>query len=190
MSYNPKSAIQNLKLFHCLDDLLRRLSHSFRGNNRQAGIGENFSADLDISPLHPDNQRHANLQFPRRLDNALRKYVTAHDTAEDVNEHAAHARVSQEDAERLSDLFLVGASANVEEIRRFAAAEFDNIHGRHCQSRAVDHTGDIAVQRDIGKIVLARLDFTRIFFVEITQGKNLFLPKESVAVEIHFGVER
>ena len=88
---------------------------------------------------------------PRRA--AMRSH--ADDAAEDVDQHGLHLRVGEQDAERVRDLLLRGAAADVEEVRRLAAVELDDVHGRHRQAGAVDHAADVAVELDVVEAELA-----------------------------------
>src|SRR5882724_767680 len=89
---------------HCLYDLLRRFGHRLCGNNRQAGFGEDLSALLHVGSLHAHDQRNTDVQLARGIHNALSQYVATHDAAENINQHAAHPRVGQENFESLGDL--------------------------------------------------------------------------------------
>ena len=53
--------------------------------------------------------------------------------------------IAEEDAQGLGDLFLVGAAADVEEVRRLAAVILDDVHRAHRQAGAVDQAADVAV---------------------------------------------
>ena len=66
--------------------------------------------------------------------------------------------------ERVLDLLGVGAAADVEEVRRLAARQLDDVHRRHRQAGAVDHAADRAVELDVVQAELRRLDLERIFF--------------------------
>jgi hypothetical protein len=63
----------------------------------------------------------------------LRQHVAAQDAAEDVDEHRLHVLVGHQDPERVLDLLGVGAAAHVEEVRRLAARQLDDVHGGHRQ---------------------------------------------------------
>ena len=53
-----------------------------------------------------------------RGDHALGDDVALHDAAEDVDQDALHVGIGGDDLERRRDLLLVGAAADVEEVRR------------------------------------------------------------------------
>ena len=68
---------------------------------------------------------------------------------ESAHQHRANVLVGREDLERVADLFLICAAVDVEEIRRLAPRELDDVHGGHCQAGAVHHATDGAVQTDV-----------------------------------------
>ena len=116
--------------------------------------------------------------------------VAAQDAAEDVDEHRLHVLVGHQDPERVLDLLGVGAAADVEEVRRLAARQLDDVHRRHRQAGAVDHAADRAVELDVVERELRRLDLERIFLVEIAQLLEVGMAVERVVVEVHLRVER
>src|ERR1700739_1349308 len=44
------------------------------------------------------------------------------------------------------------ATSDVKEIRRLAAMELDEVHGRHGEARAVHHAGDVTIERYIVQV--------------------------------------
>lgn len=50
-----------------------------------------------------------------------------------------------EDLERFSDLLLIGAATNVEEVRRRAAVELDDVHRCHREASAIYYNADIMI---------------------------------------------
>ena len=54
--------------------------------------------------------------------------------------------IGEDDAERFGDLLVVGAAADVEEVRRLAAVELDDVHRAHGEAGAVDEAADVAVE--------------------------------------------
>ena len=45
--------------------------------------------------------------------------------------------------------FRAGTATDIQEVGRLRAGEFDDIHGGHGQTGAVDHVTDIAIQVDV-----------------------------------------
>ena len=160
-----------------------------RGGDREARLAEDLLAEVDVGALEAHHQRHPDVDLARRGDDALGDHVAAHDAAEDVDQHALHLGIGQQQLERRGDPLLGGAAADVQEIGRRAAVQLDDVHGRHRQAGAVDHAADVAIQLDIVQLVAARLDLVRILLVEIAQLDHLGLAIERIAVEVHLGVE-
>ena len=151
---------------------------------------EDLLAELDVGALQADHQRHAEVDLARRRDDALGDHVAAHDAAEDVDQHALDLGVREQQLERRGHPLLGGAAADVEEVRRRAAVQLDDVHGRHRQPGAVDHAADVAVELDVVELVPAGLDLVRVLLVEVAQLDHPRLAVERVAVEVHLGVER
>src|SRR5690606_9035884 len=137
----------------------------------------------------PDDQRDVDRHLARRSNHAFGDDVATHDAAEDVDQNAFHCRVGEDDLEGRLHLLLRCATADVEEVGRLLAVELDDVHGRHREAGAIHHATDGPVELDVGEVVLGRLDFHRILFVEITQLHDLLVPVERVGIEIHLGVE-
>jgi hypothetical protein len=97
--------------------------------------------------------------------------------------------IGGDDLERGRDLFLGSAAADVEEVGRLGAIELDDVHGRHGKAGAVDHAADVAVERDIGEVVLGGLDFLLVLFGFVAQFNDVRMAEQRVAVEGHLGVE-
>ena len=130
------------------------------------------SIRLPISTLVPSirmtiGTRHAELLH--RGNHAFGEHVAAQDAAEDVDQHRLDVLVRHQDLERVADLLGIGAAADVEEVRRLAARQLDDVHRRHREAGAVDHAADRAVEPDVVQRELRRLDLERILLAEIAQ---------------------
>ena len=68
-------------------------------------------------------------------------------------------RSAPDTSERRGDLLRARAAAHLEEIGRITAEMLDDIHCGHGETRAVDETGNVAVQLDVIQVELARFDF-------------------------------
>ena len=79
---------------------------------------EDLSPELHVRPLEPHDERHLQAELLGRGDDAVRDDVALHDAAEDVDEDRLHLRALEDHLEGLGDLLLVGAAADVEEVRR------------------------------------------------------------------------
>src|SRR6185437_7332926 len=159
------------------------------GKYRQSGFGQDLLAEFDIRAFEAHHERHRKAHLLRGGDDAVRDDVAFHDAAEDVDENAFHMRIGDDDLEGRGDLFLAGAAADIEEVRRLAAVKLDDVHRRHGEARAIDHAADLAVELDVGEIELRRLDLHRFLLVEIAQLLNILMTVKRVVVEIDLGIE-
>src|SRR5262249_51857047 len=153
-------------------------------------ISEDFSPQLDIRTLHTNHQRDFDTQLASGIYDSLGEDITTHDAAENIDQHTAHPGIGENDLEGVGYSFFGRPTPDVEEISRLPAAEFNNIHRGHGQTGAVDHTTDVAVQGDVGELVLAGFDLPGIFLVQIAQGQNVLVPKQCVVIETHFRIQR
>src|SRR5262249_6423468 len=101
-----------------------------------------------------------------------------------------HILVAQQDAKSVLDLLGIRASPNIEEIRWHASRILDDVHSGHCQSSAINHAGDIAVELDVIEGILRSLDLQRIFLADVAQLLDVLVPEKRVVIKIHLGVER
>ena len=169
---------------------MRRIGEVVARDDVQTGIADDVFAQLDIGALEADDQRHLEAHFFHRRDHAFGDDVAAHDAAEDVDEDAFDVGVRGDDLEGLGHLFLGGTAADVKEVRRFRAVKLDDVHGGHGKACAVDHAADFTVQRDVVQIELGRGEFFGVFLGLITQGGDVGVAVDGVAVKAHLGVEQ
>jgi hypothetical protein len=97
--------------------------------------------------------------------------------------------IGKDDLERRSDLFLVRAAADVEEVGRESAVQLDDVHRRHGEAGAIDHAADVAVELDVGEVIFRRLDLHRIFFGQVAKLGEVLVAEHGVAVERDLGVK-
>ena len=71
------------------------------------------------------------------------------------------------------------AAAHVEEVGRLAAVQLDDVHRRHGEAGAVHHAPDVAVERDVGEVVLRRLDLLLVLLVEVAQLDDVGVAEEA-----------
>ena len=121
---------------------------------------------------------------------ALGDQVAADDAAKDVHEDRAHLGIGKNELERRRHSFGGRATAHVEEVRRIAAVQLDEIHGRHGEARAVHHAGDVAIERDVVEVVFARRALDRIFLRRIAQARQRLLTENRIRVDVDLRVER
>ena len=86
-------------------------------------------------------------------------------------------------------MFFVSTSTYVEEVGRRTTEALDDVHGCHGKTSPIDHTGDVAVESDIGEIMLRRLNLFRVFFVEIAKLLNVGVLEDGVAIKGYFSIE-
>src|SRR5512141_1189296 len=151
------------------DDFLRRVAHVGRGNDVELCRRENLLPLFHVRPLEPDDQGNREAQVLRRRHHAFGDDVAPHDPAEDVHEDRLHLRVGKDEAEGVGHLLDARAASHVEEVRRVPAAALDHVHRGHRQPRAVHHAADVAVEADVGEVVVRRLRLRRVLLVEVPQ---------------------
>src|SRR2546423_104208 len=191
----PQSAIRNplgggLLLARERDDLLGGVLHPFGDGEVQARLAQDALALLDVRAFEADDDGDLNAYLSSGLDHAARNHVAADDAAEDVYEDGAHVLIGQKNSEGRFDSLLRSAAANVEEVRRLAARELDDVHRRHRQPSAVDHARDVAVELDVVEVELRRLYLKRLLFVEVAQRVEVRMTEQGVVVEVDLRVER
>src|SRR5574343_332121 len=172
------------------DDLGGGFSHGIGRDDGQTGILQDLLADLFVGALHADDQRHGQVGFLGRGDNAGGVGVAAHDAAEDVHEDALDLGVLEHDLEGFGDLLGRGAATDVEEVGRLGAEQLDGVHGGHGQTGTVHQAADVTVERDVGEVELGGFDFVGVFFVQVAHGDDFRLTVQRVGVEVELGVER
>src|ERR1700731_678199 len=172
-----------------LDDFLRGIVEIIRRQHVEAGFADDLLAGIDIGAFETHHQRHLEADFLHRGDDALGNDVAFHDAAEDVDQDALHVGIGGDDLEGGRDLFLAGATADIEEVRGLHAIELDDVHGRHRKAGAVDHAADGALERDVIEIVFGSLDFLGVFLGLVAQCRNFGMTKQRVVVERYLGVE-
>src|SRR5690606_22111495 len=139
-----------------LDRLLHDLVH--RRRRTEPGVLQDLQCCILVRARQPDHDRHIDLDALCGRDDAVGDVVAAGDAAEGVEADHLHVRVGGDDAQRVDDLLRVRAAADVEEVRRLAAVELDQVHRRHCEACAVHTRADVAIELDEREPRLACLD--------------------------------
>ena len=67
--------------------------------------------------------------------------------------------------------------------------QLDDIHCAHCQSRAIDHAANIAVERNVIELPLRCMGFALILLGRVMHGLELRLPIQRIRVHYHLGIE-
>src|SRR5437667_1635485 len=149
-----------------LDDLLCCLPRVRPGLD--AVLLEDLAAFLLAGPTKSDHQRQLHLQVVASVDEALGHLVPARDPAENVHQDALHARVHEDDRERVFDHFGFRPAADVAKVRRPSARTLHEVEGAHAEPRAVADDPDLAVERYICEPALFRLDLVRVALDDAT----------------------
>src|SRR6202041_2503110 len=136
-----------------LDDLLRGVVEIVGRQHIEAAFADDLLAGFDIGAFETHHQRHLEADFLHRGDHALGNDIALHDATEDVDQDTLHVGIGGDDLEGGRDLFLAGAAADIEEVRRRHAVELDDVHRRHCKAGAIDHAANRAVQGDVVEII-------------------------------------
>ncbi len=149
---------------------------------------EDLAPELDVRPLEAHDERHLEPELLGRRDDAVGDDVALHDAAEDVDEDRLHLGALEDHLEGLGDLLLVGAAADVEEVRggdAVALAEvLDDVHRGHREPRAVDQAADVAVERHVVEPRGLRLELDRVFLVLVFELAPLGVAELGVVVEV------
>src|SRR5699024_3325943 len=132
------------------DDLVGGVGQALCRDDFEVTFVEHLAALFRICAFQANHHRNLQADFPDCLDNTFGNQITAHDTAKDVDQNGLDVGAGSNQLERLGHPFGRGATADIEEIRRRAAMQLDQIHGAHGQAGAVDHATDIAVELNVG----------------------------------------
>src|SRR5207302_2656920 len=111
----------------------------------QTGVLQNPAAEFYVGAFHANHNGVGDFELTRGRDDARSQSVTSQNTTKDIDKDCLYRLVGKQDAEGVSDLIGIGATAHVEEVGRAASCVLDNVHGSHGQACAVDHAGYIAV---------------------------------------------
>ena len=99
-------------------------------------------------------------------------------------------RVARDHLERVDDALGAAAAAEVAEVRRPAAGDDDHVDRRHRQPGAVAEDADLAVELDVGDVLLARERLERVGRVRVAHLRDVGVPVERVVVDGELRVER
>ena len=73
-------------------------------------------------------------------------HVALHNSAKNIDQDGFEFGIFEHDFERFGDFLSRRTAAHVQEVCRLAAVEFNRVHGRHRQARAIDQAANIAIQ--------------------------------------------
>src|SRR5882724_3705885 len=130
---------------------------------RQGGVDEDAAARFGVVAVQPDHDRlvhrfTAIAQQVEGLHDAVGDRVARGDAAEDVDEHAAHGRVGQDDLQSVGHHLGRRAAADVQEVRRFdpgvpLTGVGDHVQGGHHQAGAVADDPDLALELHVVEVL-------------------------------------
>src|SRR5690349_22451125 len=168
-------------------------------DHADVGFGEDAAALSRVVAIQPDHDRAvdlvaAALQHADGRDDPVGHRVAGGDPAEDVHEHAAHARVGQHDLQAVGHDLGRCAAADVEEVGRPDAAERlarvgHHVQGGHDQAGPVADDADLAVQLDVVEVLLDGPGLDRVGVAGVLEPRVL-LAERGVVVQRHLAVDR
>src|ERR1700761_9076288 len=162
-------------------------------------FGEDAPSLDGVVPVQPDHDRPVHLvaaflEHGDGRDDAVGHRVAGGDAAEDVHEHAAHARVGQHDLQAVGHDLGRCAAADVEEVGWPDAAERlarvgHHVQGGHDQAGPVADDADLAVQLDVVEMLLDGPGLDRVGVAGIGE-PGVLLAERGVVVQRHLAVDR
>src|SRR5215213_1999879 len=143
---------------------VHRVDHGHQG---VVGLGEDPAAFLDVVAVEADDERLGRLvaEVLQGRDDAVRDGVAGRDPTEDVDEHALHGRVGQDDVQAVAH-----------DLRRGAATDVDD--------------PDLALELDVVEVLLLGRRLERVGGGGVLEGRMLGLTEGSVLVQGDLRVQR
>src|SRR6476469_9774930 len=145
---------------------VHRVDH---GHQRVVGLGEDPPALLDVVAVEADDERLGGLvaEVLQGGDDAVGHRVARGEATEDVDEHALHVGVGQDDVQAVAHHLGRGAATDVEEVGRLDAAELlagvgDDVERAHDQAGTVADDADGAVELDVVEALLLGRGLERV----------------------------
>src|SRR5690606_20947131 len=105
-----------------------------------------------------------------------------------VDKNGFYVRILQNDPETSFYRSGIRSTTHVEEVRRLATRQFDDVHSGHCQTSAIYHTPDVAVQLHVIQVSFAGFNLQGIFFRQVTQLHQILMTIQRVVVEVNFRI--
>src|ERR1700712_2330199 len=145
---------------------VHRVDHGHEG---MVGLGEDPAALLDVVAVEADDERLGGLvaEDAQGAHDPVGDGVAGGDATEDVDEHALHGRVGEDDLQAVGHHLGRGATADVEEVGRAHPAELlagvgDDVQRAHDQPGAVADDADLALELDVVEVLLLGRGLERI----------------------------
>ena len=128
------------------------------------------------------------MNFLNRRNNGFGNHVAAHNAAKNINQHALHGTVRQNNFKGFNHALLGRAAAHIQKVGRLAAVQLDDVHRRHGQARAIHHAADIALQRHIVQVMLRGFQLALVFLRLVAQRSHFRQAVQRIRVNADFGV--
>ena len=140
--------------------------------------------------MQAGDDRHFQVDFFGGVDDAFGDEVASDDAAKDVHQDGFDFRRGEDELEGFFDALGSCAAANIKEVRRFAAVQFDDVHRGHRKAGAIDHAADVAIKGDVVQFEFLRLVFARVFLARVAHFGEVFVAVEGVVIDADFGIQR
>ncbi len=153
------------------------------------------AADFYISTFQTNDDRDSEFLLTAgeelgRFYDAGRDDVALIDAAKNIDQDAVYLIVFEHDVESSHDFFWCGVAADVQEVCRFAAVFFDDVHGSHSEACAIDHASHVAAQIDIVQSFGSCLSFLVIFFGDVAKRYDFRMAGQGAVIEIELRIKR
>ena len=139
------------------------VSQTLRRLNIQTASGQHLSPERRVVTLETHDNRHIDAHFLNRTNNAFCNQIASDDAAKDIDQHGLHVFIRENNFERFGDPLLGGATPDIEEIGRRTAVEFNDVHGAHCQSCAINHAANGAIEGHVVEFPLCGVGLPLVF---------------------------
>src|SRR6516165_275883 len=178
----------------------RRAVHgSYLLDHADGRVLENAPALGRVVAVQPDHDRAIHRvaalgEHAHRRDDPVGYRVAGRDPAEDVHEHAAHARVGQHDLQAVGHDLGGGPAADVEEVGGLDAAERlagvgHHVQGGHDQACPVADDADLTVQLDVVEVLFLGPRLDRVGVAGVGE-PGVLLAERGVVIQRHLAVDR
>mmetsp|Transcript_29785 Transcript_29785/g.40920 ORF Transcript_29785/g.40920 Transcript_29785/m.40920 type:complete len:205 (-) Transcript_29785:649-1263(-) len=159
-----------------------------RHNHAEARCLDEFLSFFHISSFQSDDNRllHANLLSG--IDHSHGNHITTHNASEYVNKDGLDLFVCIQQLKGFLDLALSGTTAYIQEVRRVAPFELDDVHSGHRETRSIHHAANVASEADVVQVVLGCLHLSRILLRAVSKLKHRSLSELRVIIEVDLGI--
>ena len=105
-------------LLHGFDNFLGRVAQIVSRRDGKTDCRQNFLPLSTLVPSRRTTRRHGNIDFFGRSDDAFGDHVTAHDTAEDIDQNAFDVGITKNDLEGFGNAFFGAPPPTSKEVGR------------------------------------------------------------------------